>query len=205
MRHGAQHRHRWEHHLTICAVATVLCWTPAASAATYAIDQDHTTVSFRIRHLFSYVQGTFNEFVGTIEYVPGHPEQWTTRATVQAASIDTRVAKRDDHLRSKDFFDVQQYPTLEFVSTEVTDVAGERAKLHGLLTLHGVQKPVVLDLAIHGEGKDPWGNVRSGFTATTTINRKDFGLTWNQALETGQLLVGEEVEITLEVEGILKP
>ena len=115
------------------------------------------------------------------------------------------MEKRDQHLRSKDFFDVAQYPTLEFASTEVTDITPNSAKLHGLLTIHGIQKPVVLDLAIHGEGKDPWGNVRSGFTATTTINRKDFGLTWNQALESGQLLVGEDVDITLEVEGVVKP
>ena len=109
---------------------------------------------------------------------------------------------RDKHLRSPDFFDAEQYPTLTFTSTQVTDVAPTSAKLHGELTIHGVTKPVVFDLTIHGEGKDPWGNLRSGFTATTTINRKDFGLTWNQALETGQLLVGEEVVITLEVEGI---
>jgi polyisoprenoid-binding protein YceI len=179
--------------------------SPAAWATTYAIDHDHTTISFKIRHLFSYVRGTFNEFEGQFEYVPGQPDQWKTTAVIQAASIDTAVEKRDQHLRTKDFFDVEQFPTLTFTSTKVTDGTPTGAKLHGLLTVHGVEKPVVLDVAIHGEGKDPWGNMRSGFTATATINRKDFGLTWNQALETGQLLVGEEVEITLEVEGIAKP
>lgn len=190
--------------LGILVVAGTLLAAPSAWATTYAIDSDHTTVSFKIRHLFSYVQGTFNEFAGTFEYVPGQPDQWHVAATIQAASIDTRVADRDKHLRSKDFFHVERYATLTFQSTGVSDATETSAKLHGLLSIHGVEKPVALDLAIHGEGKDPWGNVRSGFTATTTINRKDFGLTWNEVLETGQLLVGEEVEITLEVEGLVK-
>ena len=187
----------------VALVGGLLLATPAW-ATTYVIDTDHTTVSFKVRHLFSKVEGTFRQFEGTLDYVSGHPEQWKTSATIQAASIDTRVEKRDTHLRSKDFFEVDTYPTIAFRSTEITDVQGTNAKLHGLLTIHGVEKPVVLDLEIHGEGKDPWGNVRSGFTATTKINRKDFGLNWNQALETGGVLVGDEVEITLEVEGLVK-
>ena len=179
-----------------------LLWSPAVWAANYAIDKDHTTVSFKIRHLFSKVEGTFNDFAGTFVYDPGHPEQWTAEATIQAASIDTNVEKRDQHLRSKDFFDAGKYPAITFKSTGVTDVSATHAKLQGLLSLHGVEKPVVLDVEIHGEGKDPWSNFRAGFTATTTINRKDFGLTWNEVLESGQVLVGEEVQITLEVEGI---
>lgn len=173
-------------------------------AATYALDADHTTVSFKIRHLLSHVQGRFNQFEGSFVYDPEKPESWKATVTVRAASIDTNVAPRDKHLRSADFFDVEKFPTLTFASTEATDVTPTSAKLNGLLTIHGVEKPAVFDLQIHGVAKDPWGNVRSAFTATTTINRKDFGLTWNQALETGQLLVGEEVTITLEVEGILE-
>ncbi|MBI4368199.1 MAG: YceI family protein, partial [Candidatus Omnitrophica bacterium] len=162
------------------------------------------TVSFKIRHLLSNVNGRFNEFEGTFEYDPEKPETWKTEATIQATTIDTNVAPRDKHLRSADFFDVEKFPTITFTSTEVTDVTQANAKLHGLLTIHGVEKPVVLDLQIHGVIKDPWGNVKSGFTATTMVNRKDFGLTWNKALETGQLLVGEEANITLEVEGLLQ-
>lgn len=173
-----------------------------AWAATYAIDADHTTVSFKIRHLFTKVVGTFNAFSGSFDYVPGQPDQWRVEATIQAASIDTRVEPRDKHLRSADFFNAEQYPTLTFRSVQVTDATSTSATLHGLLNLHGVERPVVLELEIHGEGTDPWGNVRAGFTATTRLNRKDFGLTWNQVVEGGQLLVGEEVEITLEVEGI---
>lgn len=184
------------------ALVMVLVAASPAWATTYKIDADHTTIGFKIRHLFSKVSGTFDQYEGSFDYVPGQPEQWKTRATLQAASINTRVAQRDKHLRSADFFDVEKYATIEFASTGVTDATATGAKLNGTLTLHGVTKPVALDLEIHGEAKDPWGNVRSGFTATTTINRKEFGLTWNETIETGQLLVGEEVEITLDVEGI---
>ena len=188
-------------------VALALSLAVAASpawATTYAIDPDHTTVSFKVRHLFSNVQGTFDEFDGTFDYVPGEPKAWKAQATIQAASINTRVAQRDTHLRSNDFFEVETYPTITFTSTGVTDATATSANLHGVLTMRGVEQPVVLALEMHGEGKDPWGNVRSGFTATTRINRKEFGLTWNKTLETGQVLVGEEVEITLEVEGLAK-
>ena len=177
----------------------------SAWAATYNIDKDHTTVGFKIRHLFSWVQGTFNEFEGTIEYDPEHPEIWKTEVVIKSASIDTRVEGRDKHLRTAEFFDVANYPTLTFKSTQVTDVTPTRAKVSGLLAIHGVEKPVTLDVQIHGVGKDPWGNTRAGFTAEVQINRKDFGLTWNEILESGQVFVGEEVFITLEVEGLLQP
>ena len=194
-------RHRW---IMAVGVALGVGVGSAAWAATYAIDPDHSSVEFKIRHLFSKVHGTFRQFEGTFDYEPGNPGIWKANAVIQAAGIDTGVGKRDEHLRSKDFFEVETYPTITFSSAEVTDVTEADAKLRGLLTLHGVERPVVLDLKIHGEGKDPWGNVRSGFTATTAINRKEFGLTWNKAVETGQLLVGEEVEITIEVEGVRK-
>jgi len=157
-----------------------------------------------VRHLFSNVIGIFKKFEGAFDYEPGKPEIWKVNAAVQAASIDTNVEQRDNHLRSKDFFDVENFPTLTFVSTSVTDVTGESAKLNGNLTIHGVEKPVVFDLTINGAGKDPWGNMRASFSASTKINRKDFGLTWNKALESGQLLVGDEITITLEVEGLLQ-
>ena len=177
--------------------------TPAM-AAPYKIDSDHSTVGFKIHHLLSYVNGRFNQFEGAFDYDPEKPDTWKAAVAIQAASIDTNVAPRDKHLRSADFFDVEKFPTITFKSTGVTDVTPTSAKLPGLLTLHGIEKPVVLHLEIHGVLKDPWGNTKAGFTATTKINRKDFGLTWNKALETGQWLVGEEVLITLEVEGILQ-
>ena len=172
-------------------------------AAVYKVDADHTTVSFKVRHLFSKVQGLFNKFDGIVEYEPGKPESWKTSGTIDAASINTNVAERDKHLKSADFFDVAKYPTITFKSTKITSATDTNAKLEGLLMMHGVEKSVTLDLEIHGVGKDPWGNTRAGFTATTKINRKDFGLNWNETLETGGVLVGEEVEITLEIEGIL--
>ncbi len=177
---------------------------PCLFAATYKIDPEHSSVTFKIKHLLSYVQGSFKEFEGNFDYDPEKPETWKTKAAIQAKSIDTNVAQRDKHLRSTDFFDAEKFPALTFVSTGITDVTPGHANLKGLLTIRGVEKPVVLSLDIHGVAKDPWGNVRASFSATTTLNRKDFGLTWNKVLESGQFLVGEEVMITLEAEGLLQ-
>lgn len=189
-------------HPLALALAAVLAVSAPAFAADYKIDDAHTTVGFKVRHLFSKVQGQFKKFQGTFSYDAADLSQWKAEAVIDTASIDTNVAKRDEHLRSKDFFEVETYPTLTFQSTGARDLVGNTAKLDGVLTLHGVSKPVTLDVEIHGEGTDPWGNTRIGLTASTTINRKDFGLTWNQAVESGQLLVGEEIEIVLEIEGL---
>ena len=175
---------------------------PAAHAAAYKVDADHSSVTFKIRHLFSNVQGTFKQFEGSLDYEPGKPETWKASGTIQAASVDTAVAQRDKHLQSPDFFDVEKFPTLSFKTVKVTDATDTHAKVEGLLTMHGAEKPIVLEVEIHGVGKDPWGNVRAAFTAVTKVDRRDFGLTWNQALETGKFLVGDEVSITLEIEAI---
>ncbi|MBI4431861.1 MAG: polyisoprenoid-binding protein [Candidatus Omnitrophica bacterium] len=188
--------------IAACFVLAGVLLSSPVFAATYKVDPAHSTVSFKIRHLFSQVQGQFNEFEGVIEYEPGKPETWKASGAIQTASIDTNVAKRDEHLRTADFFDAAKYPTITFKSVKFTDATDKGAKMEGLLSMHGVEKAVVLDVQAHGVGKDPWGNVRAGFSATTTINRKDFGLTWNETLETGQFLVGEEVVINLEIEGI---
>ncbi len=188
--------------ITVFVFLISLIVAQAASAVTFKVDPDHTTVEFRVRHVFSYVKGTFDQFDGMFDYDADHPETWKAKGLIQAASINTRVVQRDNHLRSKDFFEVEKFPIIDFKTTDITDVTPKGSKVHGVLTIRGIAKPVVLDVAVHGVAKDPWGNVRAGLTATTTINRKDFGLTWNQVLEAGQLLVGEEVEITVEVEGI---
>ena len=190
------------HRKFLGTLLAVLFIASPAWAATYKIDPDHSTVGFKIRHLLSNVRGTFDQFEGSFDYEPGKPEAWSAEATLQAAGINTNVKQRDEHLRSADFFDAAEYPTLTFKSEKVTDATETTAKLHGVLSLHGVEKPVALDLEVHGVANDPWGNTRAGFTATTKINRKDFGLAWNQVLEKGQLLVGEDVEVTLEIEGI---
>jgi polyisoprenoid-binding protein YceI len=176
-----------------------------ASAASFEVDAAHTTVGFSVRHLFTSVQGRFNEFQGKIEFDPANPATAKVEGTIRTTSINTSNEKRDTHLRSADFFDVEKFPEIKFVSTGVknVDAAAKTGKLEGLLTIRDQARPVVLDVAFLGEGKDPWGNAKAGFTATTTINRKDFGLAWNETLETGGVLVGDEVTITINVEGNL--
>lgn len=184
--------------------ALSILFAQGAWAAVYDVDVDHTTVGFKIRHLFSNVTGNFTMFNGTINYEPGAPQSWSTSGTIDVSSINTNVKGRDKHLLTADFFNVEKFPKIEFQSTGVENATEKTATLKGTFKMHGVEKPITLDVEIHGVGKDPWGNVRAGFTAKTKINRKDFGLDWNQTLETGGVLVGDEVEITLEVEGILK-
>lgn len=187
------------------ALALVLTTATSATAADYKVDTSHTGVTFKIRHLFTKVDGRFDEFQGTVKFDPDNFADSSVEGTIQAASINTFNEKRDAHLRKPDFFDVEKYPTITFKSTRVTDVdsTAKTAKLHGDLTMHGVTKPIVLDVTYLGTGKDPWGNMRGGFHAETTLNRKDFGLNWNQTLETGGLLVGEEVEVELNVEALV--
>lgn len=173
-------------------------------ASHYEIDSDHSSVAFKIRHMFSKTIGHFKKFKGQIEYSPDKNKTWSTNVEIEATSLDTDQKKRDEHLRSAEFFDVKKFPKLVFVSKEVSDVDGNNFKLKGDLTIHGITKPVVLSVETGGEGTDPWGNKRRGFTATTKINRKDFGLTWNKALETGGFLIGEDVEINIEIEALQK-
>ncbi|MDD2806611.1 MAG: YceI family protein [Elusimicrobiales bacterium] len=174
-----------------------------AAAATYKIDEAHSAVTFKVAHMaISKVSGRFDKFSGTIEYTPGDTKTWKTEAVIDAASINTGVEARDKHLRGPDFFDVEKFPTLTFKTVKVTGYKNMKGKLHGELTMHGVTKPVVLDVEGSGPVKDPWGNERMAAVAKTTINRKDFGLGWNQVLETGGLLVGEKIEITLEIEAV---
>jgi polyisoprenoid-binding protein YceI len=187
-----------------CIIALVLGYSTAADAANWKVDQSHTTVGFSVSHIFTSVQGRFDRFDGTIVFDPEEPESAVVRANVEASSINTNNAKRDKHLRSDDFFNVEKHPILSFESTGgVREMKENRGKLAGNLTIHGVTKPVVFDVTFRGQGKDPWGNTRAGFVAKLTIDRKDYGLNWNELLETGGLLVGEEVEIRIDAEGIL--
>ncbi len=184
------------------AVLTLLLIAPSAQAAAFKVDVDHSAVTFKVKHLFSWVQGKFSKFDGAIEYEQGKPETWSAQGSIEIASIDTGVEKRDTHLKSKDFFDAEAFPKITFKTGKVEVISDNKAKVEGLLTMHGIEKPVVLDVDILGVAKDPWGNVAAGFSATTKINRKDFGINWNQTLDNGGLLVGEEVLITLDVAGI---
>lgn len=181
------------------AAAVVLGGVPA-EAGNLEIDLEHSTVSFKVRHLFTKVQGRFNDFSGSIEISEEDLAASSVKASIQVESIDTNVEGRDKDLRSKRFFDAEKYPTIEFVSTEITGVTGQAGKIVGTLTMHGVSREVVLDAEFLGKGKDPWGNLRYGFTASTTVNRKDYGMTWNEVVEAGGVLVGDEIEIQLEIE-----
>ena len=169
----------------------------------WEFDKSHSSVSFHVRHLMvSKVHGRFHDWSGTLDLDADDLSRSHVEITIDAASIDTREAKRDDHLRSADFLDVEKFPKLEFRSTKIERLGADEAKLHGDLTIHGVTKPVVLDVELAGEVKDPWGGTRTGFTAKTAISRKEFGLTWNVALETGGLLVGDKIEIGIEIEAV---
>ncbi len=177
----------------------------SALAASYDIDPDHSSVTFKVRHLaISSVDGQFADVQGSFLYDPANPSASKASATINATSINTRQTKRDDHLKSPDFLDVSKFPQIQFVSREIKEATPSSFKAVGDLTIRGVTKPVTLDVAVGGTAKDMYGNDRAAFSATTTINRKDFGLVWNKVLETGALVVGDEVKIALEVEGIQK-
>lgn len=166
------------------------------------IDTSHSGVHFVVRHMVvSKVRGSFGQFSGTVDYDVDNVENSKVAVEIDAASIDTREAKRDAHLRSADFFDVEQFPKLTFVSTSVKK-AGDNLAVTGDLTIHGVTRPVVLDVEQAGGGKDPWGNERLVWSASTKINRKDFGLNWNQVLEAGGVLVSDKIEIELEIQAL---
>lgn len=187
-------------------IATVsLVLFPALSqGATYAIDPEHSHIQFKVRHLMvSYVKGVFHKAQGVIDIDDKDVTRSKVKVTIDTESINTGVAKRDEHLRSADFFDVSKYPTMTYVSKKVMKSGEGRLKVVGDFTLHGVTREVILDVeGPSAEIKDPWGKIRRGASAVTTINRKDFGLTWNKALEAGGVVVGDEVIINLEVEMI---
>jgi polyisoprenoid-binding protein YceI len=164
---------------------------------TWQIDPAHTSVEFGVKHMMiSTVRGNFSEVSGHV--TPG--SRPTVEVTIPVSTIDTGVKDRDTHLRSADFFDVENHPEMTFSGTLVEGTIESGGTLAGDLTIRGVTRPVTLEVESNGEGKDPWGNTRLGFTASGTINRTDYGLKWNQALETGGILVGEKVKMTIDVQ-----
>ncbi len=168
---------------------------------TWQIDPAHTRVQFSARHMMiSTVRGEFNDFEGTVEFDEDNPSETTVDITVDMSSISTRDDKRDAHLKSPDFFDAEKYPKMTFKSTNVEATGDTTAKLTGDLTIKDVTKPVTLDVVYNGMAMSPWGQSAAGFEAKGILNRTDWGLTWNQVLETGGVLVGEEIKIELEVE-----
>jgi polyisoprenoid-binding protein YceI len=168
----------------------------------WTFDAAHSGIGFAVRHLMiSKVRGSFDKWTGTLQYDESDPTSTQIDVRIEAASINTKEDKRDAHLRSPDFFDVESHPELRFKSTLVRQ-DGDDYVVAGELTIRGVTRAVELTVERLGSGRDPWGGERAGFSAKTSINRKDFGLTWNQALETGGVLVGEKIEITLDVEAV---
>ena len=171
----------------------------------WEIDPSHSEAAFSVKHMmFSTVRGHFNVLSGHLHIDEQHPENSWVDAQVDASSVDTRDERRDGHLRSPDFFDVQNYPTLTFKSSRVEPAGSNEYKVYGDLTMHGVTKPVVFKAEYNGQGKNPWGMQVAGLSAKTKVNHKEFGLNWNQALETGGVLVSEDVTIEIDLEAVYK-
>lgn len=167
----------------------------------WKIDSAHSEVNFAVRHMMiSKVRGQFEQFDGTIEFDPDRPAETRVEVHIDVASINTREEQRDNHLRSADFFDVENYPTMTFRSTDVEVTGEDLARLTGELTIRDETHSVSVDVEYAGLAKSPWGTTSAGFSARTSLNREDWGLTWNQPLETGGWLVGKEVEIFIDVE-----
>jgi polyisoprenoid-binding protein YceI len=171
--------------------------------APWNIDTTHSGIHFSVRHMVvAKVRGAFKAFSGTVQLDEQSPAASSVSVRIDAASIDTGVGQRDAHLKSPDFFDVARFPTLSFESTRVEKASGNTLKVTGHLTIRDITREVVLEVEQLGVGKDPWGQTRAAFEAKTSVDRRDFGLTWNQALEAGGVLVGEKVEITLEIQAV---
>lgn len=183
-------------------VSLGLCVSLTGFAREFKVDPSHSNVGFVARHLVSKLNGEFKEFTGNFTFDPKKPEEATVSAVVQVGSITTNVPKRDEHLKSDDFFAAKKFPTLQFVSTKISPDGDKNFKLEGNLTIRGVTKPVVFVTEFLGEQDDPSGAHRIGFSGTTTIKRKDFGINWNKTLDKGGVVVGEDVVINLNVEGV---
>lgn len=177
------------------------------SASQWKIDLAHTQIDFSVTHMmFTKVRGQFSDFTGTVEFDQESPADSSVSVTIDASSIDTGVADRDEHLRSEDFFDVAQFPEITFESKRISGPIeeGGHFEIVGDLTIHGITREITLEATLDGTGTDPWGGTRAGFAAETEIDRRDFDLTWNQTLETGGVLVGHDIEIALQVQAVLE-
>ncbi len=185
-----------------CLAIVAIVVPTTASATDFVFDAAHTYAHFSVRHMMvSSVRGDFSDVTGTLMLDDKDVTKSKVQAEIGVASIDTHEPKRDAHLKSPDFFDAKKFPKITFTSTKVAKAGKGKLKVTGDLTIHGVTKPVVLDVDFDGKQiKDPWGNVKAGATATTTINRQDFGVSWNKSLDAGGVVVGDEVKITLDVE-----
>ncbi len=189
----------------ISKLAAVLLLTifvvPMAQAATWEIDPSHSAVTFKVRHFFSNAVGNFTDWSGTIEFDPEYPTKGSVNVTIQTASVNTDSEDRDNHLKSPDFFSVEEFPTITFKSTAVRKT-DDGMVMDGDLTLKGKTKKVTIPFEFLGAGPDGWGGTRAGFSGKVTINRQDFGMKWNKVLDTGGAVLGEDVKIDLEIEAV---
>ena len=176
--------------------------TPALAADTYTVDKDHSQATFQVRHLFSKTRGRFSDFGGTIRMDEKEIARSSVEFRIRSASIDTDNEKRDQHLRGADFFDVEKHPEIVFKSDKIRKVGKDRYQVSGTLSMRGVSKAIVLPVTFGGAGKDPWGNTKAGFATEITLNRKDFGMVWNAALDNGGVVLGDEVWVTVELEAL---
>ena len=184
--------------LAVAATLAAAPWT-ASAADTFLIDKAHSEATFQVRHFVTKVRGRFNEFGGTILVERANPAASSVELSIQTASLDTAHPGRDKHLRSPDFFDVEKFPEITFKSTKITPTGKDKYDVTGNLTMHGVTKPITLsvtNLGSGGTGKD----AKFGFEAATTLNRKDFGIVWNRALDTGGFMLGDDVIVTVNIE-----
>ena len=183
----------------LTALVLVLGFGTVAAQGTYDIDTVHSNIGFKVRHLVSKVSGEFTEFDGTIVADFGNLDASSVEFTIQASSIDTRNEKRDGHLRSVDFFDVEKYPEITFKSSKITKIDGDSYAVVGALTMHGVSREITLMVDFLGE-MTAMGGTRAGYELTTTLNRKDFEISWNRALDAGGFVLGDDVEISINLE-----
>lgn len=186
--------------LLAAAVAGLFAVAPASAATTFVVDANHSDVSFQIRHLMSKVRGLFREFSGTIVRDEADPSKSSVEFRIVAASVDTRNESRDNDLRSEEFFDVAKYPEITFKSTAVEKVSENEYRVTGEFTMHGVTKVLTLPVAFTGEMKDARGTTRAGFAVETRIDRKEYGINWNRALDNGGYLLSDEVDIEITIE-----
>jgi polyisoprenoid-binding protein YceI len=173
-------------------------------ADTFAIDPGHSEVGFQVRHIVSQTRGRFNDFGGTVQLDPQNLSASSVDFKIKTASIDTNMPDRDKHLRTADFFDVEKYPEITFKSKSVKATGKDTYDVLGTLTLHGVSKDITLPVTYTGQAKDPWGNTRAGFSTSTTLNRKDFGIVWNKAIDNGGVMLGDDVKISIDLETVKK-
>jgi polyisoprenoid-binding protein YceI len=181
------------------AVLASLAALPLA-AETYSIDPGHSEVSFTVRHMVTKVRGRFNDFAGKINMDTKNLAASSVDFHVKTTSVDTAVPDRDKHLRTADFFDVEKYPEITFKSDSIKATGKDKYAVTGTLTLHGVSKKVTLPVTFLGQAKDPWGGTRAGFETSTTLNRKDYGIVWNKAVDNGGVLLGDDVTVDINIE-----